>query len=107
MSVKAPDDQLEQIAIDPHAAAADLILEVERRTGLSSSDYKMLDQGKWPVKFILCEVGVNRLVIYIDTCLQVYPLLSLSDQAVTEHSVLELCHCSVLEELKEPDRKGK
>jgi hypothetical protein len=76
VSVKTPWGQLEKIAIDPYLDAAELLLEVQLRTGLPLKDYKILYEGKWPV------------------C----PLLSLSDQAITEKSVLKLCHRSKLQE---------
>ena len=50
VTVKSPDGRLESIAIDRHAAATQLYLEVERRTGIPHSDYKILYQGIWPVK---------------------------------------------------------
>ena len=57
MFVKVPDGKLVQLAVDRHAAAAELFLEIEKQTGISPSDYKILYQGKWPVTiryFIFC-----------------------------------------------------
>lgn len=111
VAVKTPAGELLQIEIDRHAPAAQLSVEIERQTGISMTEYTILYQDKWPVRPQLekCNCSQTTDSGYRFCLSQIYPLLSLTDQAVLDCSTLELCHRStLLEEGKREsqDRRG-
>jgi hypothetical protein len=85
-SVKTTDGNLVHLDVARNAEASELFQMISKQTGFSMSDFKRINQRKWPIS----------------------PLPSLTDQAVLERSALEMCsHSQVInKEQSRPNRKG-